>query len=657
MQVSNAGAGFVIEDLTFELANGSVVLTGSTGTLPTLNGMDATIAISGEDLQALIEPWLEIALPPVPFGLDGRFIESDGALQLSDVTYYIGEARGQLDGTTGVLPSLDGLRLNTSLAGPDASRFVELLGGLQDDALLPARDFETRGSISKTSAGWFVNPWALRIGESRLELNGAFGDLDSPAGIDINIAMSGPDIRRFLPNRDIDIPVPYEVDGGFRIGETDIELKEVDIRVGKATAWLDGRLPIGAAMTNADFDVRLAGPNLERAGKAFNVEGLPPDPFRFEGEMKRDGQAYSVENLVAEVGKNKVSGQFAVEMGPRMRLTGRLDSEYLNLTDLHKQDDNTGETDDDPVVRDRVIPDTPLPLQILEVADVDVGLRMRNLVTNNFGVGDVELNVVMDKDQLHVDTESVSLSNSGTLTASFDLVRTGEKSADVEVSVVAEQFRLRPPIDSDGNPINRPPVDLNLALAASGETMRELAASTNGSISLRQGEGDIDNDFSGYLMRDMFSQVFAAINPLATDSDYTRLNCAFLELDVVDGVARSRAIGLQTDKLAVASVGTLNLATEALDFSFRVKQREGIGISLASVINPYIKVGGTLASPALVIDKRRGFISGTVAALTAGLSILAQGVWDRYLSQDDYCQAVIDALDAGEIPVWEGETE
>jgi len=656
-RITNAGAGFVLENLTFELANGSAALTGTSGTLPTLNGMDATIAISGEDLQALIEPWLDVALPDVSFGLNGRFIGARGALQLSNVTYYLGEARGSLDGTTGVLPSLDGLKLNTSVAGPDASRFAELLGGLEDNALLPARDFETRGAISKTSAGWSVNPWALRIGESQLELNGVLGDLDSAAGIDINIALSGPDIRRFLPNRDIDVPVPYEVDGGLRIGETDIELKEVDIRIGKATAWLDGRLPITAAMTNANFDVRVAGPNLERAGKAFNVDGLPPDPFRFEGAMNRDGQAYSVENLFAEFGENKVSGELAVEMGPRIRLTGRLDSEYLNLTALHDQDNDTAEADAETVVRDRVIPDTPLPLEILDLADVDVGLRMRQLVTDHFGVGEVELNVVMDEDRLHVDTTRVSLTNGGNLTASLDLLRTGEQSADVDVSVVAQQFRLRPPVDGDGNPINRPPGDLNLALAASGETVRDLAASADGSISLRQGEGDIDNDFSGYLMRDMVSQVFTAINPLATESKYTRLNCAFLELDVVDGVARSRVVGLQTDKLAVASVGTLNLATEALDFSFRVKQREGIGISLASVINPYFKVSGTLASPALMIDKRRGLVSGTFAALTGGLSILAQGVWDRYLSREDYCQAIIDALDAGEIPVWEGEPE
>jgi uncharacterized protein involved in outer membrane biogenesis len=210
-------------------------------------------------------------------------------------------------------------------------------------------------------------------------------------------------------------------------------------------------------------------------------------------------------------------------------------------------------------------------------------------------------------------------------------------------------------IDSDGNPIDRPLADLNVALAASGGTLRELAASANGSISLRQGEGDIDNDFSGYVMRDIFAQVFAAINPMTKKAKYTRLHCGFFEIDIVDGIVKSRALGLQTNELVVASVGTVNLATEALDLSFRIKQREGAGISIAEVVNPYIRVGGTLASPALTIDKKRGFWAGTFAAVTGGLSILARGVWDRYLSADNYCQAVIEALESGEIPVWEGE--
>ncbi len=655
-RIRNNGVGFVVDDLTFELASASLALTGTSGTLPTLEGLNASLTLRGEDLQATVEPWLDIALPAISFGIDGSFVASDGAMLMSDVTYRLGEARGTLDGTTGMLPSLDGLRLNTSFAGPDASRFTEALEGLESNTRIPPVDFETRGSFSKSSAGWFVSPWSLRIGASQLELNGALGNFDGTAGIDIDIALSGPDLRRFLPERGIESPIPYEVMGGVRVADTVIELQEVNLRVGESRAWLNGRLPTGAKLADTEFNVRIAGPNLQRVGRAIDVQGLPPDDFRFEGALTREGEAYSVDDLVAVVGENDLSGDLTLEMGPRMRLTGHLASENLNLTELMGEHAHAAAGDEDTAVRDRVIPDTPLPLQVLDVADVDLLLRLRRLQTENLDIGDVELMIVVEADELHVDTGQLSLKNGGTMKATLDLIRISNGRADVAVSIIGEQFRLRPAIDGAGNPINRPPQDLSLALAGSGSTVRELAASARGSISLRQGEGDLDNNFSGYLMRDMMSQVFAAINPLAKDTEYTRLHCGFFEVDIVDGVARSRAIGLQTDKISVASVGTVNLATEALDLSFRVQQREGIGVSLAGVINPYVKVAGTLASPALQLDKRRGFLTGTVAVLTGGLSILAQGAWDRYLSRDDYCQAVIEALESGEIPIWDGES-
>ncbi len=80
-------------------------------------------------------------------------------------------------------------------------------------------------------------------------------------------------------------------------------------------------------------------------------------------------------------------------------------------------------------------------------------------------------------------------------------------------------------------------------------------------------------------------------------------------------------------------------------------------LNFFGVINPTIKQGDTLASPALTLDKKRGFLTGTVAALTGELSILAQRVWDRYRSRDDYCQAIIEALESDEIPVWGGKSD
>ena len=157
-------------------------------------------------------------------------------------------------------------------------------------------------------------------------------------------------------------------------------------------------------------------------------------------------------------------------------------------------------------------------------------------------------------------------------------------------------------------------------------------------------------------MRDVLSQVFSSVNPFAKSSPQTKLDCAIFEIDIVDGVAHTRVAALQTERVAVASVGDVNLATEALDISFRTAAREGVGVTVAGTINPYIRLGGTLANPAVEFDKKRGLISGTFAVLTGGLSILAKGVWDRYLTADDLCAAVIEGLESGEIGSWEEDS-
>jgi len=645
------------DTLRVELDDASIDLISLAQAPLALDGQYADIAIHGQDLQALLEPWVDVLLPAVPFSMDGRVTATGGALQLSNVTYRLDQAQGTLNGTSGQLPHLEGLAFESTLAGPDASQFMEVLGDPENDIRLPADDFETHSSISKGPDGWLVSPWKLRIGESRFEFSGSVGGGDSGAGVDIDFVSSGPDLRRFFPDRGIDTPVPFRIVGGLEINETTIELQEIDLRIGETTAWLNGRLPASAEIMNAQFDVRIAGPNLQKIGRAFGIRDLPDEAYRFEGAMKRSGQQYIINNMIAMVGDNDLTGDISLEMGAKPRVTGRLDSQSLNLTELLGQDDEAVEPDDDASAPDRLIPDTPLPLHVLDIADIDVTLRLHQLDTGYLDVGAVELTAIAANDKLHIDTSRVSLTHGGTLTGSLDLVRTASDRADVQLSANAKQFRMRPPVDADGSPVDRPPRDMELQLSGSGGTIRELAASADGTIDLRLGKGDIDNQFRGFLMRDFVKRLFSAINPMAEESKYTKLNCGFVVFDVVDGIANSRAIGFQTDQLAVASLGTVNLATEALELSFRIKQREGVGVSLAGVINPYIKVGGTMASPALQVDAKRGLLTGTVAFLTGGLSVLAKGVWDRYLSQDNYCQAVLDALDAGEIPDWQDESD
>ena len=654
-KIRNAGEGYIVDDLRFEIANAYVTVDGTTGVLPGFKGLNATISLGGEDLQATFESLVEVSLPPVAFGLDGRFTGQDGALLLSDVEYRLGEARGTVDGTSGLWPSLEGLQLDTSLSGPNASEFAAVFGDQDGEGFVPAEPFQTQGSLSKTGNVWFAQPWEMEIAESRLEFRGSLGDFAGTQGIDLQFSASGPDLRRFLPAKGIDWPLPYEFGGGFAIAGDTIELRQIDVRIAETTASFDGTVPTRAGMGDAAFRLSAAGPNLATLGYVFNVPGLPAEGYRIEGSLTRAGQSFSVADLMAVVGENDISGDFEVEFGDRPSLRGSLASDNLDLSPWLGEPEVDGQ--DDGGKNDRVIPDTALPLEMLDLADLDIALRLRHLKTRNLDVGDVEFKLLMADEKLHVETGRVALKNGGNASATLDLVRTAEDSADVKLDVTGDQFQLRPGVDSDGNPIQRPPEDLVTSISASGGTLRELAATANGTFSLRQGEGDFDNAFSGYLMRDFMSQIFGAINPFDEEEKYTHLECGFAEVEILDGVARSQAIGFQTDKMSVASLGQIDLATEEIDLSFRIKQREGIGISVASVVNPYVKVGGTMAAPSFDFDAKRGIFTGAVALFTGGLSILAQGVWDRHLAKEDYCEAIEEALGAGEIPVWTGEPD
>jgi hypothetical protein len=55
------------------------------------------------------------------------------------------------------------------------------------------------------------------------------------------------------------------------------------------------------------------------------------------------------------------------------------------------------------------------------------------------------------------------------------------------------------------------------------------------------------------------------------------------------------------------------------------------------VINPLIKVGGRLTTPAVEIDPAGTLTSGGLAVATIGLSLVAKSLSDRFLSSPDPC--------------------
>jgi hypothetical protein len=96
---------------------------------------------------------------------------------------------------------------------------------------------------------------------------------------------------------------------------------------------------------------------------------------------------------------------------------------------------------------------------------------------------------------------------------------------------------------------------------------------------------------------------------------------------------------MRTAEVDIVSNGSADLRSEKLDLNFKVAPRRGLGINVVQVINPYLKVTGSLAKPGVTIDPTGALVNGGAAFATAGLSIVATTLWDRVVHEKDPCGA------------------
>jgi hypothetical protein len=141
----------------------------------------------------------------------------------------------------------------------------------------------------------------------------------------------------------------------------------------------------------------------------------------------------------------------------------------------------------------------------------------------------------------------------------------------------------------------------------------------------------------GGIWRDLVANVMPDVNARST----TPVRCLASFITLTDGVVQTApAFVMQTEKVNVIAHGAANLGTEQVDFYLSTAPRRGrVDVTVAEIVNPYMKVTGSLASPRLGVDPKGVLFTGGAAVATAGISILAKGVWDRMFRADDPCAA------------------
>jgi uncharacterized protein involved in outer membrane biogenesis len=182
--------------------------------------------------------------------------------------------------------------------------------------------------------------------------------------------------------------------------------------------------------------------------------------------------------------------------------------------------------------------------------------------------------------------------------------------------------------------------DVNFNVRGTGNSVSQIMANLSGKLLIKVDKGVITDSITGALSADAFTELINMLNPFSQSSDNTQLQCAVVNFDIKNGMATTnKGIAVSTNQINIIGSGVINLETEGLDIGIKPEPKEGLGIN-AGKLASFVRVGGTLAYPQPTTDLTGALSTGlsvSTAFSTGGLSLLAEGLFDRATADADPC--------------------
>jgi uncharacterized protein involved in outer membrane biogenesis len=358
------------------------------------------------------------------------------------------------------------------------------------------------------------------------------------------------------------------------------------------------------------------------------------------GTLSGGGDHVAIDDLSASLGESSIMGHAAYRFGTVPDIELSLQSESLAVLPIFEEAAN--EPDPAPAAADgRIIPTTEIPFAALRRVNGTFDIKIGELQRNNLHAQNVQLQGTLRDGTLSVDTLRLE-TREGTIAASGALVA-GETGGQAHVRLAADDLALT---SSSSHPVR---ADVDFDILATGSNLRELAANANGFFALQAANGELEKS----AMMDLFYGGFAeellkAINPFAESKDVSKLDCAVVVLEILDGVAqRAPAAYAQTDSVRVLASALVDLGTEKLKIGFETIPSKSLSfLSFSEVVSPYFAVEGTFSKPRVKLDEKSAIVAGGAAAATAGLSIVAKGLWNRMKKSEDACDRAAEQAQA-----------
>jgi uncharacterized protein involved in outer membrane biogenesis len=392
--------------------------------------------------------------------------------------------------------------------------------------------------------------------------------------------------------------LPFEVrsEGGAVFGLRDANNPyplKVEGHIGDTRFTADGTMTDVRALHGMVIRFTLAGASLAELYPILRLP-LPPTPaYQLSGMLEHEAQEWRFSRFAGKVGTSDVAGDWAVDIGRKPRqITANLTSKQLDLADLSGVIGARTETGKPVQPKgDKVLPQNPINLDKLRVANADVHFRGERIINGKLPLDDLDVRLRLEDGKLTLDPLAVGVAD-GRVRVHLDMDTTRHPT-HTNAYISATRLRLTRLLPSLGENkrVNTGLVGGRASLAMDGNSVARMLGSADGNAAFIMSGGEI----SKLLLR-LANLDIANLVPIVLAGDKpVPVNCMVAELKSNDGKAKVDSFVLDTKKQLVKGSGDADFSAEKLDLKLDVHPKD---ISLVSLRGP-IDIRGTFKKPAV----------------------------------------------------------
>ena len=409
---------------------------------------------------------------------------------------------------------------------------------------------------------------------------------------------------------------------------------DLEIDVSDAKIGLHGVVAKPMEGKGLDLELKFNVESLSKLSKLAETELPALGPINVSGKLSDGKDSYSIKSLKLQAGKTDLSGDIIVNLaGKRPALAAKLNSNSIDLVELAGGEAAAKKE----AKKERLFSPDPLPLEALKSVNANVTINAKQIKTSSLILNKTKIVLTLKNGNLSIKPLSTLVAG-GSLNGNIGLNASG-KTAALATDISIKGLELSQ-LEYYKGRIKGAKTDVTIKVKGNGNSVSKIMAGLNGNLLAKIGKGELKDSKTKAVGMDLFS----LLNPTAATREGTLIECGVINFKIKDGIATAdKGIAVAANTMNVIGSGTINLKTEELDIGITPQAREGTGISVGQLAE-LVRIKGTLANPKPGVDAMAALKAGAgvgAAIATGGLSILAQGLLDRSMADDDPCATAL----------------